>query len=124
MKRTEKVCYILAAVCVLLGALMRFVFTAVRFTGFLLWCAAAALVIFALLTRWKEKRRWALWLRRIFLGLLAAGCAFFAVLECWVVSWARTDNETPVTAVIVLGAGVNGTVPSLSLLTRLEAALV
>ena len=123
MKRTEKVCYILAAVCVLLGTLMLFVFTAVRFTGFLFWCAAAALVLFALLTRWKEERRWALWLRRIFLGLLAAGFAFFAVLECWVVSWARTDNETPVTAVIVLGAGVNGTEPSLSLLTRLEAAL-
>ncbi len=123
MKRTEKVCYILAAVCVLLGALLRFVFTAVRFTGLLFWCAAAALVIFALLTRWREKRRWALWGRRVFLGLLAAGFAFFAVLECWIVSWARTDNETPVTAVIVLGAGVNGTEPSLSLLTRLEAAL-
>lgn len=123
MKKVESVCYILAAVCLLLGALMQFVYTAVRFTGLLLWCAAAALVIFARLTRWKEKRRWALWLRRIFLLLLAAGFAFFCVLECWIVSWARTDHETPVTAVIVLGAGVNGTEPSLSLLTRLEAAL-
>lgn len=123
MKRTEKICFTLAGVCLVLGALMLTVYTAVRFTGFLFCCAAAALMVFALLTRWKERHRWALWARRVFLALLAAGFAFFAVLEVWVISWARTDTETPVTAVIVLGAGVNGTVPSLSLQVRLEAAL-
>lgn len=123
MKRTEKICCILAVLCLLLGALMQFVFTAVRFTGFLFWCAAAVLALFALLTRWREKRRWALWARRGLLALLAAGFALFAVLECRVLSWARTDSETPVSAVIVLGAGVNGRTPSLSLLTRLDAAL-
>jgi len=123
VKKIEKVCYVLAAVCVLLGALLLFVFTAVRFTGFLFWCAAAALVIFALLTRWKKQHLWALWLRRVYLTLLAAGVVFFAVLELQVISWARTDYETPVTAIIVLGAGVNGTEPSLSLRTRLDAAL-
>lgn len=123
MKRTEKICYILAVLCLLLGALMQFVFTAVRFTGFLFWCAAAVLALFALLTHWREKHHWALWARRGLLALLAAGFAFFAVLECRVLSWARTDNETPVSAVIVLGAGVNGRTPSLSLLTRLDAAL-
>ena len=122
MKKSEGICYFLALFSLLLGALMLFVFTAVRFTGFLLWCASAALVIFALLTRWKENHRLALWLRRVFLILLAAGFAFFLVLEAWVVSWARTDWETPVAAVIVLGAGVNGTEPSLSLRTRLDAA--
>lgn len=123
MRKTEKICYVLAAFCLICGILLQSVFTAARFTGFLLLCAAAALAVFALLTRWKENHRWALWLRRSFLVLLAAGFAFFCVLEARVVSWARTDNETPVIAVIVLGAGVNGTVPSLSLLTRLEAAL-
>ena len=123
MKRTETACYILAGGCLLLGSLLRFVFTAMRFTGFLLWCAAAALVVFALLTRWKERHGWAIWLRRVFLALLAAGFLFFAVLEVRVISWARTDSDTPVTAMIVLGAGVNGTEPSLSLQTRLEAAL-
>lgn len=102
---------------------MLFVFTAVRFTGFLFWCAAAVLVVFALLARWREKHPWALWCRRILLGLLAAGFLLFAVLEVRVLSWARTDRETPVEAVVVLGAGVNGTEPSLSLRTRLEAAL-
>lgn len=123
MKKLEKICYILAGVCLILGALMLTMFTAVRFTGFLLCCTAAALVLFALLTRWKEKYPWALWCRRFFLGLLTAGFVLFAVLEVRVLSWARTDHDTPVAAVIVLGAGVNGTEPSLSLLTRLEAAL-
>lgn len=123
MKRTEKVCCILAVFSLILGAWMQFVFTAIRFTGFLFCCAAAALVIFALLTRWKNKYPWALWLRRIFLTLIAAGFAFFCVLEIWVISYAHTDHKTPAAAVIVLGAGVNGTQPSLSLATRLEAAL-
>lgn len=123
MKKSEKICYILAGLGLLLGVLMLTVFTAVRFTGFLFCCGAAALVLFALLTRWKEKHPWALWCRRIFLGLLAVGFALFAALEVRVLSWARTDRETPVAAVIVLGAGVNGTEPSLSLRTRLDAAL-
>lgn len=121
MKTAEKVYCILAAASMVLGMLLRF--TAVRFTGVLFCCAAAALVVFALLTHWKENHRWALWLRRVFLTLMAAGFAFFAALEVWVVSCSRTDNETPAAAVIVLGAGVNGTEPSLSLETRLEAAL-
>lgn len=123
MKKFEKICCVLAGSSLLLGVLLLTVFTAVRFTGILFCCAAAALAIFALLTRWKGKYRWALWCRRIFLGLLAAGFAFFAVLEARVVSWARTDDETPASAVIVLGAGVNGTEPSLSLRVRLDAAL-
>lgn len=123
MSKSEKICYILAGLSLITGLLLQFVFTSIRFTGFLFCCAAAALALFALLTRWKEKHRWALWCRRVFLGLLAAGFAFFAVLEAQVISWSYTDAETPVTAVIVLGAGVNGAEPSLSLASRLEAAL-
>ncbi len=123
MKRTEKLCWLLAALCLLLGTLMRFVYTAVRFTGFLFWCAAVTLALFALLTRWKERYRGALWARRVLLAMLAAGFALFAVLECRVLSWSRTDYETDVSAVIILGAGVNGRTPSLSLRTRLDAAL-
>lgn len=122
MKKAEKICYPLAAFSLVSGLLMRFVYTSVRFTGFLLCCAAAALVLFALLTRWGEKHSWERWLRRIFLGLLAAGFAFFAVLEVRVISCARTENA-PAAALVVFGAGVNGQEPSLTLSSRLEAAL-
>lgn len=55
--------------------------------------------------------------------LLAAGTILFTVMEIWVLQWARTDEQSDVSAVIVFGAGVNGTVPSLSLQVRLKTAL-
>ena len=123
MRKREIVCYVLAAGCFLLGMVMRFVYTAVRFTGFLFLCAAAALVLYALLDRWGQKRAWARWCKRIFLTLLALGVLLFTGLEAWVVSCARTNWPEEPEAMVILGAGVNGTEPSLSLLSRLEAAL-
>lgn len=113
---------ILTAVFVLLGILLCFVYTPMRFTGFLFFCAAAAALAWGFLTARREKRPFRI-LRRIFAILLAAGLAFFAVLEVKVVSYGRTDWESDVSAVVILGAGVNGTTPSLSLQVRLEAAL-
>ena len=59
MRTGEKLCYILALLLLLLGAAMRCVYTAVRFTGFLCWCAAAALALVTLLGRWGRRRAWA-----------------------------------------------------------------
>lgn len=123
MRTSEKICYILALLLLLLGAAMRFVYTAVRFTGFLCWCAAAALVLLALLGRWGRRRSWARWCRRILLTLLLLGTLLFTGLEACIVSGARTDWPERPAAMVILGAGVNGTEPSLSLLSRLEAAL-
>lgn len=125
MKNRKKYLFsaILAAVCVLFGALFRFVYTPMRFTGFLLLCAAGAVGLYVLLDLWGQKKRAGVICRRVFLGLLAAGLLIFAAMEVWVLSWARTDDTTPVSAVVVLGAGVNGTQPSLSLKVRLETAL-
>lgn len=113
---------ILAAVFVLLGALLCFVYTPMRFTGFLFFCAAAAALVWGFLTARREKKPFRI-LRRLFALLLAAGLLFFAILESKVISYGRTDWEKDVSAVVILGAGVNGTTPSLSLLVRLEAAL-
>lgn len=118
----SRLCRLLAGVCFLLGCACRFVFTAVRFTGFLLWCAAGVLAVWALLGRWSGKR-WTRWAKRGLLCLLAAGAVFFAVLEAQVIAWGRTDQETETEAAVILGTGVNGREPSLSLLVRLEAAL-
>lgn len=123
MKRAEKRWYILSALCLLLGLLGRFVFTAVRFTGFLFCCAAGVCALLGMLSRWSGERRWARWGKRALWALLAAGFALFAVLEVWVISWSGTDWAAETEAVVVFGAGVNGTAPSLSLTARLERAL-
>jgi len=122
-QRKQIIYFILAAVCAFFGALLLTAYTAVRFTGFLFCCAGAAVALYGLLDWGSGRNRWCRWGKRGLLLLLAAGLAFFTVLEIRVVSWARTDRETPTSAVVVLGAGVNGTEPSLSLRTRLEAAL-
>ena len=117
--------WVLAVTCLLRGVPnLRGGITASRFAAFLLCCAGAAFAVWALLDRWSAGgRRWALWCKRIMLVLIALGLALFAGLEAWVISWARTDETTQVEAVVVFGAGVNGTEPSLDLLSRLEAAL-
>lgn len=121
--RKEAIYYAIALLCLTLGTLALTVYTAVRFTGFLLCCAAGALAVLGVLSRLGRTRAWARRARHLLLVLLAAGFALFAALEVRVLSWARTDSETPAAAIVVLGAGVNGTTPSLSLETRLTAAL-
>lgn len=123
MRMREKIYLLLAVVLLLLGAAMRFVYTAVRFTGFLCWCGAAALVLLALLGCWGRRWHWAQWCRRVFLLLLLLGMLLFTGLEACVVAVARTDWPERPAAMVILGAGVNGVEPSLTLLSRLEAAL-
>ena len=122
-KKTVIVC-VLAVVCFMLGAYMLTVFTAIRFTGMLFCAAGAVLLLFALLGHFcRAGNRWAIWCRRVLCALLAAGFALFFAMEAWVLQWADTDEQTDVAAMVVFGAGVNSTVPSLSLRVRLEAAL-
>ena len=115
--------WIAAILCAAMGACFVFGYTPMRFSGYLLFGAAAGLLCLGLLWRWGKQYRWARICKAILLAGIAGGLVLFAVLESWVISWARTDSDTPVAAVVVLGAGVNGTVPSLSLQVRLEAAL-
>lgn len=44
---------------------------------------------------------------------------YFCMVESFILKDARTQTDTPADCIIVLGAGVNGTVPSLSLRDRL-----
>ena len=113
---------ILAIVLVAVEVPVRLFFSPMRFTAFLLLCAAALSLIWGFLEARREKKPFRV-ARRVLAGLLALGLALFAALEIQVIRWSRTDWETQPAAVVVLGAGVNGTEPSLSLLVRLEAAL-
>ena len=121
----DRIGLIAAAVCAALGLLLvLFRGLGIRFSGFLLLGLAALLVIFWLLGRLAaENGRWHL-VRRGFAGCVAVGLALLLGLEIVIVNRGRSDmTPLPADAVIVLGAGVNGTVPSLSLRTRLDKAL-
>lgn len=114
-----------AAACAILGLLLVLVRSlGVRFSGFLLLGAAALLTASWLLDRLAAgNHRWRL-VCRVFYGCVAVGLALLVGLEAFVISRGRGGMTPPAAdAVIVLGAGVNGTEPSLSLRTRLDAAL-
>lgn len=115
--------HIAAAASFLFGLLLINVYTAVRFTGLLFCLASGVIALWAFLDKQSERGKWARIAKRVLAVLLVLGVLLFASLEAAVICWAETDNETPVAGVIVLGAGVNGTEPSLSLRVRLEAAL-
>ena len=116
---------IAVAVCAVLGLLLVFIRSlGIRFSGFLLLGIAAILAASWLLDRLAAgNHRWRL-VRRVFYGCVAVGLALLVGLEAFVISRGRGGMTPPAAdAVIVLGAGVNGTEPSLSLRTRLDAAL-
>lgn len=115
--------YLSAAISVLLGIVLMRVYSAVRFTGALLCLLGGVLVLWAVLDKGSEKSHVARIARRLLALLLCSGVLLFALLEAQVLRCARTESEAPVAGVIILGAGVNGTAPSLSLRVRLEAAL-
>lgn len=95
-----------------------------RFSGVLL-LGFAALILVGLWLRHKAagSRAWRR-CRRAFHAGLALGLTLLCSIEIFVVTQGRQDfTALPADAVVVLGAGVNGTTPSLSLATRLDAAL-
>lgn len=62
------------------------------------------------------------WMRRLLVGLTLAGVFVLGVLEVPVIIAAQGDKPNDASYLIVLGAGVNGRTPSLSLTNRLTAA--
>ena len=80
-------------------------------------CALAAAVI--AFYHFVRKRA----LRIALAALLALGLAVFGVIEAPIVKAARTDAPDDVSYLVVLGAGLHGDTPSLSLTDRLNAAL-
>ena len=121
--KREKRLWLAALVFLALGGVLR-VISGMRFSARLFFCGAAVLALLALLERGTARgSRPAHWARNALLVLLALGFAFFAVLEAQVLRGAPPkEADAPVSAVIVLGAGVNGETPSLTLRTRIDAA--
>ena len=121
MKRQKRL-WTAAAACAVLGAACRAV-PGVRFAGLLFWCLTALLIVFAMLEQYKE-HAWAKWGKRVLLALVCLGLVAFGYLESLVIRGAHTDGRAEdAQCVVILGAGVNGTTPSLMLSSRLQAAL-
>ena len=95
-----------------------------RFSGFLLLGLAVLLMLEQMLDQWARRSRSGWWWRLAFRAAMALVLIPLVLIEGVVIAEGHREpsRETP-DAVIVLGAGVNGTQPSLSLQTRLDAAL-
>ena len=107
----------LIAVIVLLVAAVVF---AVAMTGHTFVAALCAFIALVIVYFHFVRRRG---LRIAAAIVLAAGIAVFGVIEAPIVAGARTDAPDDVEYLVVLGAGLHGDVPSLSLTDRLEGAL-
>ncbi len=105
------------------GALL---YGAVHGHGFLgLICFAIAGVIACYFAIALLKRRYftaAKVLNLVLTGCLCAGLAVFAITEGFILHASRGNPQTPCDYIIVLGAKVNGTAPSLSLSDRIHTA--
>ena len=113
---------ILAVVLLAAEVSLRLLYSPMRFTAFLMLCAAALSLVWGFLEARRARKPFRI-ARRVLAVCLVAGFGLFSVLEIQVIRYSRTDWGRDVSAVVVLGAGVNGTEPSLSLLVRLEAAV-
>ena len=125
MRPFEKIQCAISVVLALTGAVLMTVRPwGMRFSGFLLVGLAAVLIVALLLDRWASVSKTGRLCRRIFQTALTLVLVPLICIEVYVINVGRSDlSALPADAVVVLGAGVNGTQPSLSLYTRLTAAL-
>ena len=120
MKRSKLL--ILAVACLALGIVL-FCLPGVKFSGLFFLGLAALCVIWLTLGKLAEKHHLFSWCKRIFLVGVSAVILLLGCIEGVILSYGETYQPTlPVDAVIILGAGVNGTTPSVALQTRIDKA--
>ena len=111
-----------AAVCGVLSAVCWFVLPGVRFSAKLFLVGAVCCVLLVCLNQWAKRSAAGHRCRNAVFCLLAIGLVVFLTVEVILIRTGEQQPTEDVTAVIVLGAGVNGTTPSLTLRTRITAA--
>jgi len=113
----------LAAACFVIALFFKFVLAGYGMTALVFFCAGLVILAFYALGILSQKRAGrAKTLRRVLTLILIAGLIYFAAVESVIVKNSVSDDGGA-DYLIVLGAGVDGTVPSISLRDRLEAAL-
>lgn len=112
---------IVEVVIIALSAFFAFGVVGYKTTALCLLALGAVNAVFRLLNCFDTKT--ARVFRIVVIVFICLGVIVFAVAEAFIIPASRTDKNPEAPYIIVLGAGVNGTVPSLSLLDRMEAAL-
>lgn len=111
---------LIAALLISVGLFLVIALTGHRFLGAFLIGVAALLLFYPLCALLLPKVPALKWLRAVVTVVLVIAVGYFCVVESFILRDARTDTHKTADCLIVLGAGVNGTVPSLSLLDRLN----
>lgn len=121
LTKRETLMLSLAVLFTLAGVVVQVV-PGMKFSGQLSLVIAVGCMGWLYLCNWAERSETGKRCQRVFIACLCAGGILFVSLEVFLLSYGtRDDSASPADAVIVLGAGVNGTTPSLALQTRLDA---
>lgn len=119
----KKMFWIMEALLLIAAGLFAFAMIGYGVIALVLCGAAAVAALYRLISCYAVKNpKSAKKLKPALTVLLLAGFALFCAAEIPVISSAHTDKDPEADYLIVLGAGVNGTVPSLTLANRLAAA--
>ncbi len=123
VKNKEVGFWLTELVLLLVFAVLSRVMVGYKTIALVLFAITVLVAIYRLLAIYASKKeKTAKILKTVLTSLVCLGLAFFAVIEVFVIGSAHTDKDPKAPYLIVLGAGVNGTVPSLALEYRLEAA--
>lgn len=110
--------YIAAGIILVVAAFLRFALIGYSFLAYCLVCAAAVVLVYGFLLRRRKKA-----LLIILSTLLLLGFCLFAAMEIPVIIDSRGDGDVDADYIIVLGAGVNGSKPSLSMVNRMTPTI-
>lgn len=121
-KLKQSLGWVVAAVLLVLGFVVK-AMPGYSFSALILWGMSAVAVSYQLLHYLgKKHKKSAKILRRCLSICLCVGILAAAVTGCFIIHGAYGNPNRDCQYVIVLGAGVNGSVPSLSLRQRIDAA--
>ena len=114
---------VLTGLCLILSAFLKFAMVGFSFSAFLFLCAGVLFSAFFLISAFERVMpRPARIVRNIIIVILIFGAAMFIAAEIPVILASGGDSDNAAEYLIVLGAGINGTSPSLSMINRLVAA--
>lgn len=109
-----------SALCFITSFILIFCLIGYTFSGLLIFVLGAFFLYLALSVGVKKKGL--IYLRRIIVLLASAGILTTICLSCVIMSDMRGDSDSPCDYLIVLGAGLDGEIPSLTLSDRLNRA--